>query len=446
MKVYISATYTDLVDYRAAVAHVLRQMDHDVIGMEEYVAEGTRPIDRCIADAAGADVCVCILGWKYGHVPTKAQVGSIALPAGAVKGRTSITECEFLAAAPKKPLVFVLDPVASWPAPFIDALTGDSESGAWMKRFRDEVLGKWLAGIFRSPEDLARQVSAAIYRREIQDRMGTISLALESGFPETLMLGGPISDSTFTPMKDSLMTAPQLAVLRLDLRNGKYWWSTRLFFLARVAEEIAATNLLIFLEDGRRFVGASTPATVSDRLARGNPLLRKFEENCQTHPVNPHNIDQALAQRAREWDDLFGYQLEAKARILVSTRELRHWLRSDLLQRGVEQGPVPFSSTFLRGILDWPYPYVPVTSGGDLAMVVNRAAFAEQFARMFVHDLERSSRAGIAPVVTRPSASRSATGVVNSPNSQRRGSPGPASRSRSPGRAPGRSRPARAAS
>ena len=109
-----------------------------------------------------------------------------------------------------------------WPAPFIDALTSDNESGVRIKRFRDEVLGNWLAGIFRTPEDLARQVSAAIYRREIQDRIGTISLALESGFAETLMSGGPVSVSTLHTMKQSLATAPQLAVLRLDLRNGQY--------------------------------------------------------------------------------------------------------------------------------------------------------------------------------------------------------------------------------
>jgi hypothetical protein len=83
-------------------------------------------------------------------------------------------------------------------------------------------------------------------------------------------------------MKQSLATAPQLAVLRLDLRNGQYWWSTRLFFLACVVEEIAATGLLIFLQDGKKFVGASTPATVRDRLARGDPLLRKFEPNNDT--------------------------------------------------------------------------------------------------------------------------------------------------------------------
>ena len=54
MRIYLSSTYVDLVEHRAAVARVLRQMGHEVIGMEEYVAEGARPIDRCLADVLPA--------------------------------------------------------------------------------------------------------------------------------------------------------------------------------------------------------------------------------------------------------------------------------------------------------------------------------------------------------------------------------------------------------
>ena len=218
------------------------------------------------------------------------------------------------------------------------------------------------------------------------------------------MSGGPVRVSTLHTMKQFLATAPQLAVLRVDLRNGQYWWSTRLFFLACVAEEIAATGLLIFLQDEKKFVGASTPATVRDRLARGDPLLREFEENCRRNPVDPRNIDHALDQRATQWDALFDKQAEEKeekTRILVSTRELRRWLGSDLLQRGVEQGRVSLAPAFLKNILDWPHPYVPITSNGDLVMVINRTVFTEQLARMFVQDLERPSGTVIASSAVR---------------------------------------------
>ncbi|MER9018981.1 DUF4062 domain-containing protein [Mesorhizobium sp. M0898] len=397
MRIYISATYSDLIEHRAAVALVLRQMGHEVISMEEYVAEGTRPLDRCLADARDADVCVSIVAWRYGYVPAKTGAGTAAWPSGARPGRTSITECEFLAAVPKKPLVFLLDPAASCPAAFMDAVTGENESGARIKRFRDDLLSNWLAGIFKTPEDLARQVSSSIYRREISDRTGMVSLALESGFTEALMYGGPVQESTLGAMKQSLADAPQLAVLRIDLRDKPYWWSTRLFFLACVVDEIGATDLLIFLQAGDTFVGAATPATVRDRLARSNQLLQEFDHNCRKSPIDRSNIDYALDQRGAEWNALFVVQSEAQVRILVSPREVRSWLGGDLLRRGVEQDRAGPASPFLKGILDWPHPCVPITSNGALVRVVSRVALMEQLARMFVHDLDRSSRAVSAP-------------------------------------------------
>src|SRR3954469_1450752 len=85
MKVYVSSTYQDLVEHRAAVDRTLRRMGHDVIGMEQYVAEGSKPVDRCKADVRAADVYVIIVAWRFGHVP-----GRNASPADL----RSITEIE----------------------------------------------------------------------------------------------------------------------------------------------------------------------------------------------------------------------------------------------------------------------------------------------------------------------------------------------------------------
>ena len=65
MRIYLSSTYVDLVEHRAAVARVLRQMGHEVIGMEEYVAEGARPLERCLQDVDSAAVYVGIFDWRY---------------------------------------------------------------------------------------------------------------------------------------------------------------------------------------------------------------------------------------------------------------------------------------------------------------------------------------------------------------------------------------------
>src|SRR5919202_1657926 len=83
-KIYISSTYSDLKDYRRAVYDALRKIGHDVRAMEDYVATDERPLDKCLADVAAADVYLGIFAWRYGYIPT----------AGNPDGK-SITECEF---------------------------------------------------------------------------------------------------------------------------------------------------------------------------------------------------------------------------------------------------------------------------------------------------------------------------------------------------------------
>jgi uncharacterized protein DUF4062 len=155
MKVYISSTYQDLVDYRAAVDRTLRRMGHDVIGMEQYIAEGSKPVERCKADVRAADAYVIIVAWRHGYVP-----GLTASPAD----KRSITEIELdEAKANGKPiLAFLLDPEAPWPPNRVDAMAAVSDAGGAVSQLRSRLGTDYLAGIFRAPDDLASQVAAAV--------------------------------------------------------------------------------------------------------------------------------------------------------------------------------------------------------------------------------------------------------------------------------------------
>jgi hypothetical protein len=387
MRIYLSSTYIDLVEHRAAVARLLRQMGHEVIGMEEYVAEGSRPLDRCLKDVDSAAIYVGIFAWRYGYTPPS-PAASPGDPVNALPPRMSITESEFRRAVGKRPLVFLLDPKASWPAQYVDALSGTADDAAAIKRLRDEVSSEWLAGFFTTPEDLARQVSAAVYRREVTDRLGTISAA--PALTESLMYGGPISDSTLMSLQHSLVRAPELRVLTVDLRDGNYWWSTRLFFLAAVAGEIAGTRLLIFTENGERYLGAATTATVRDRLANMSSPLRQFLDQCRQQPVIAVDLARALDLRASLWNTIVHQPIEDAERSFVTARDLRRWLGDDLLENSVTQDGDAVSNEFLRSIVDWPHPYVPITEGGNLRKVVARASVADNLARIFVESIDRA--------------------------------------------------------
>ena len=149
VSVYVSSTYSDLRDHRAAVYKALRQLGHDVAAMEDYVASDQRPLDRCLADVASRDLYIGIIAWRYGYVPEQ----------GNPEGR-SITELEYREARRRgiPCLLFLLDEDAPWPRSLIDTEPGASR----IEALRAELARERLVSYFRTTEDLARSVAIAV--------------------------------------------------------------------------------------------------------------------------------------------------------------------------------------------------------------------------------------------------------------------------------------------
>jgi hypothetical protein len=106
--IYLSSTYSDLIDHRTAVYRALRKLRHDVVSMEDYGASDARPLDKCLADVAACDIYVGLFAWRYGYIPP---------------GKTqAITELEFREAvrSGKSCLVFLLAEDAPWPRTLMD--------------------------------------------------------------------------------------------------------------------------------------------------------------------------------------------------------------------------------------------------------------------------------------------------------------------------------------
>jgi hypothetical protein len=198
-RIYISATYGDLKDHREQVYRALRQLDHHVLAMEDYVAADQRPLDRCLADVAASDLYVGIFAHRYGHVPEQ----------GNPEGR-SITELEYRHAQAKgKPcLVFLLDPIAPWPPTWSDAFTGDGEGGARIQALREELGRDRLVSFFATPNELAQKVSVAV-TNQLKYRLVEGSLAVPSGRGWTIP----------PPVRSFVGRDEQLAALRAKLTD-----------------------------------------------------------------------------------------------------------------------------------------------------------------------------------------------------------------------------------
>jgi hypothetical protein len=155
-KVYISATYNDLREHRAAVAHALRKMGYEVHCMEDYVATDERTDARCAQDVAGCDFYVGIIALRYGWRPPGGDVSITELEYKQARSQPNKTRC----------LMFLLDENAEWPVRWIDAIN-DPEAAAKLKVFREQLVGESTAK-FKTLEELVQAVMAAVYMEDLK--------------------------------------------------------------------------------------------------------------------------------------------------------------------------------------------------------------------------------------------------------------------------------------
>ncbi|WP_233849333.1 DUF4062 domain-containing protein [Paraburkholderia sp. HD33-4] len=145
--IYVSSTFTDLKEHRAALKSALEKAQYDVECMEKYPAFDERPLDRCLADVQRADVFVLVLAHRYGFRPRHGN------PA-----RKSITQLEYEAACEKLRLVFTVDDEHLWSPKLVD--TG--EDARDLLAFRAEVEDRHGVSRFSDPHHLASLVLQAL--------------------------------------------------------------------------------------------------------------------------------------------------------------------------------------------------------------------------------------------------------------------------------------------
>lgn len=407
MKVYISSTYQDLIDHRAAVDRTLRRMGHDVIGMEQYVAEGSKPIDRCRADVRLCDAYVIIVAWRYGYVP-----GRSATP----PDKRSITEIELQEAKDsKKPvLAFLLDPDAPWPPNRVDAMGGVPGAGDDVSRLRTHIGSNYLAGVFRTPDDLASQVAAAVsaqgLTRHMVDRvLGETSV---TGPEMQAFAGGaPVNDSTLMSITQMIQRAGAASALVLDINDGHRWWSTRLFLLASLLRSLTPVRQIVFRGPDGRFVGMASPAAIVDGLAGAFTELDEVARRLRASRPSS-DVEREIDRQTAVWSPLVGMRPagvdpghrkqrprpqppgrggEHALKVGVRAPLLAAWLGERWVGRCIRVDGAELSMSQVQQIVDSLLPDVPLQRRQKTddeesfsVLVVDRDAFALELAREWV--------------------------------------------------------------
>lgn len=379
-------------------------MGHDVIGMEQYVAEGGRPLNRCLDDVRVADLYVVILAWRYGHVPRDSNANP---------ERLSITELEYQAAtlAGKPILAFLLDPDAHWPPSEVDALSADADSAGNVARLRSSLGADHLAGIFRSAEDLASQVGAAVAAQGLGLQLVERLLGQTAVTADAMNRfggGSPLQDSSVHSIKQMVATTGERALV-IDLGDGDQWWSTRLYLLASLLRSLTKVRQLVFRRSDGTFAGMASPSAVIDGLAAAFPDLFEFGRRLRNGDGSQDTARETDRQ-IRVWTTLLKERLpthgplgvpspinvpttsdfgEADLKVAVRPELLQGWLGERLITRCLRVDADGPTMTQVQQIVDSLLPDVPIERAGGRdkepkLQVVDRDAFALALAREWV--------------------------------------------------------------
>jgi Domain of unknown function (DUF4062) len=278
--IYISSTYEDLREYRAAVYHALNKMQYRVIAMEDYVAKDERTVDRCLADIAVSDFYVGIFAKRYGYVPPGKENP---------QGR-SITELEYRKALEEKKqcLRFLVDPKADWP----EALSEDDPTKQTLLSDLRSELEQQSPGLFRTPNDLAQSAMASVHVAESEvllgalpeelrsDRIGgsgpqgTVTLAQNADHRlQPLVLGTSYLQEITSKIRAAIHNAERTRVVGINLGLGQSWWSTRLHLLAALLGEYTNVAQIVFTVEHGGYLGMCPPLDVRRVLSGSFPQV-----------------------------------------------------------------------------------------------------------------------------------------------------------------------------
>ena len=147
MKVFISSTYKDLIDYRTAAIEAVEGTSYQAVKMEVFGARSNEPIKACLEEIEQSDLFIGIYAHRYGYVSDGSEI--------------SITEMEYLHAKTLgRPIYcFVVDEENQpWLPKWIEEDPGKSK----LKAFKGRIQTDHIVAFFTTPDDLGMKVANAL--------------------------------------------------------------------------------------------------------------------------------------------------------------------------------------------------------------------------------------------------------------------------------------------
>jgi hypothetical protein len=414
MRIFVSSSFEDLQEYRIAAIRVLRQLGHEVVAMEDFVAASGLPLKQMLEKVERCDLYVGLFAWSYGFVPGKgANSPGTNSPdpkvPGATYGITSITHYEYLHAKAKNidRLAFLLEERVPWPPHLIDGFStldpNAPKDSAAIRALRTELQLGAVVSYFSSPNDLEARVSAAVtvagMSRQVRLNLAAIGQAIDT-----------VNDSMPEQgIRQTIRTAGRQRALKIDL--GTTWWSTRLYLTAALAERLTHVRRIVVAQDNE-FVGLLSTQWIISTLAGTHATLFAMNKKLLQRSTVLPDSDAEMSAVFELWTAAFGgpnaRQQEESAKIVLTGDVLRSLFGDTMLQQPVYVADLGRATMIdLLRILDYPSEFVPVvsrrpaartpdpgTTGApqDPIQVVDKSALNAQLAQSYVTELMDRAR------------------------------------------------------
>ncbi len=429
MRIFVSSSFEDLREHRAAAIRVLRQLGHEVLAMEDMIAGSAAPLAKVLEMVDRSEAYVGIFAWRYGYVPAGAAepgppaATNIPVVDGAVDGDTSITHYEYLRAVQRKlpVMAFLLDEHYSWPPQFIDGFDNSRvqapANADKIRSLRQLLQQERVVSWFTTPSDLEARVSAAVTMAGL-----TSQLDLQPATALDPTTGVPGDTSAEYGITQAIIAAgDHQHALKIDLATT--WWSTRLYLIATLAHRLTQARRVLVVDTKpaavtvtagvpastplqqveERFIGQLSTSAIVSTIGPKLPAIRKFEKWLLKRPIEYSEIDAEIGGLLDGWraafgDDLGVHENERMAKVDLTAEILRRWFGDTMLQQPVHIADLQRASVVdLLRLLDYPNDYVPVLTRHDPATegqpatervdVVDKSALNERLARSYLVEL-----------------------------------------------------------
>jgi hypothetical protein len=184
-KIYISSTYFDLQEHRAALAQALEKTEcFDVVKMENYGTRSEKPASKCMNDVADSEFYILLLGNRYGYIPEDQPYSVTNLEYKQAIGDTDMSCVAGVPNYSKCVLPFLMNENYQLPEPIMQQMAAEEkrdgeELTKKKKQYLDELKKRIKSDFvidtsFTSPGDLVQKVLGALIHEMARRNYGTL--------------------------------------------------------------------------------------------------------------------------------------------------------------------------------------------------------------------------------------------------------------------------------